>query len=86
MALHRWCLICPSPDLNIITVMKYLHNIEKSAFRKGEYVGYCNGAQRIIKSGQQWVCNGLVSSAGTRMYASAATLEELSKILDGLES
>jgi hypothetical protein len=66
--------------------MKYLHNIEKSAFCKGEYVGYCNGAQRIIKSGQQWVCSGLVSSAGTRMYASAATLKELSKILDGLES
>lgn len=66
--------------------MKYLHNIEKSAFRKGEYVGYCNGAQRIVKLGQQWVCNGLVSSAGTRMYAAAATLKELSKILDGLES
>ena len=79
-------MTCPSPDTIIITVMKYLHNIERSAFRKGEYVGYCNGAQRIIKSGQQWVCNGLVSSAGTRMYASAATLEELSEILDGLES
>jgi len=79
-------LTCPPLTTNINTVMKYLHNIERSAFRKGEYVGYCNGAQRIIKSGQQWVCNGLVSSAGTRMYASAATLEELSKILDGLES
>ena len=66
--------------------MKYLHNIEKSAFRKGEYVGYCNGAQRIVKVGQQWVCNGLVSSTGTRMYAAAATLKELSKILDGFES
>lgn len=66
--------------------MKHLYNIEKSAFRKGEYVGYCNGAQRIVKLGQQWVCNGLVSSAGARMYAAAATLKELSKILNRFES
>ena len=66
--------------------MKYLHNIEKSAFRKGEYVGYCNGAQRIVKFNHQWVCNGFVSYAGTRMYNAAATLEELSKILDAFES
>lgn len=30
------------------------HNIDKSAFRKGEYVGYANGAWKISKSGKRW--------------------------------
>ncbi len=30
--------------------MRNLHNIEKSAFRKGEYVGYANGVWHISKS------------------------------------
>lgn len=29
--------------------MRYLPNIEKSAFRRGEYVGYANGVWNIYK-------------------------------------
>lgn len=35
--------------------MKSLTNIEKSAFRRGEYVGYCQGAWRIRRSSDYWV-------------------------------
>lgn len=31
-----------------------LHNIEKSGFRKGEYVGYANGVWRIRKLPGGW--------------------------------
>lgn len=35
--------------------MKNLHNIEKSAFNKGEYVGYGHGTvYRIIKNRDLW--------------------------------
>jgi hypothetical protein len=41
--------------------MKYLHNIEKSAFRRFEYVGYANGAWRIRKGGcGGWEANKFV--------------------------
>lgn len=30
------------------------HNIEKSAYRKGEYVGYADGAWRISRNGNGW--------------------------------
>jgi len=61
--------------------MKNLLNIDKSAFRKGEYVGYCNGAQRIRKVGNQWQTYSLGSQAGKFIPASAETLAELSKKL-----
>jgi hypothetical protein len=33
-----------------------LHNIEKSAFRKGEYVGYaCGLVFHIRKDGREWI-------------------------------
>ncbi len=35
--------------------MKSLTNIEKSGFRPGEYVGYCQGAWRIRGSYGCWV-------------------------------
>jgi hypothetical protein len=52
-------------------------NIDKSATRKGEYIGYCNGAQRIVRGGQGWRTAGLVSSAGITTYATAQTLFQL---------
>lgn len=36
--------------------MTSFHNIEKSGFRKGEYVGYCDGAWNIWKSDSGWTC------------------------------
>jgi hypothetical protein len=35
--------------------MKYLSNIEKSGFHKGEYVGYCDGIWRIRKVNGLWL-------------------------------
>lgn len=52
-------------------------NIDKSAFRKGEYVGYCNGAQRIRKGGQGYETYSLGSQSGAFTYATAQTLFEL---------
>ena len=53
------------------------HNIEKSGFRHGEYIGYCNGAQRIRRGGQGWETYSLGSSAGQFTYATADTLYQL---------
>lgn len=36
--------------------MKAFHNIEKSAFKAGEYVGYANGeVYRIMRDGKRWL-------------------------------
>ncbi len=56
--------------------------IEKAAFRKGEYVGYCQGAQRIIRGGEGWRTAGLRSSAGKTLSVTAPTLEALGDKLD----
>lgn len=53
------------------------HRIEKSATRRGEYVGYCNGAQRIRRGGQGWETYALGSSTGAFTYATAETLYQL---------
>jgi hypothetical protein len=59
-------------------------NIDKSAFRKGEYVGHCQGTQRIRRGGQGWQTYALGSTSGHFIYASAPTLKELSDKLDRL--
>lgn len=61
-------------------------NIEKSAFRNGEYVGYCNGAQRIRRGGLGWQTYCLGSSEGTFVYASSRTLFELGSQLAHIAS
>lgn len=65
--------------------MKALPNIEKSAFRKGEYIGYCNGAQRIRRCGAVWQTYALGSATGTPVFIYAATLEEMSRRLTALK-
>lgn len=61
--------------------MKQLFTIEKCSTRKGEYIGYCNGAQRIRKGGKGWQTYALGSSSGEFFPATAKTLEELDAIL-----
>ena len=39
--------------------MRDYTNIDKSGFRKGEYVGYCNGAKRIRLFDQGWHLEGV---------------------------
>ena len=61
--------------------MKDLHNIEKSAFRRGEYVGYARGkVWRISKTaygGWKWVAT---SDDAQSLYADR--LIDLSKVLE----
>jgi hypothetical protein len=56
--------------------------IEKSGFRKGEYVGYCKGAQRIRRTSYGWQTYALASSAGEFVAASGRTLKELGNELE----
>jgi hypothetical protein len=65
--------------------MNLPHNIDKSAFRCKEYIGYCDGAQRIIKTLDGWETAGLVSSQGKAHYIKAPTLKLLSDKLYALK-
>jgi len=58
-----------------------MNNIEKSAFRKNEYVGYCRGAQRIRRGGLGWQTYALGSQAGKFVPLTAPTLRELDQLL-----
>ena len=62
--------------------MKSHPRIDKSAFRRGEYIGYCNGAQRIRRCGNGWQTYGLASSAGEAVFATAPTLQALGDRLE----
>lgn len=61
------------------------HRIEKSNTRKGEYVGYCNGAQRIRKGGEGWETYGLGSISGEAIFVTAPTLQKLGEKLDRIK-
>ena len=61
-------------------------NIEKSAFRRGEYVGYCQGCQRIRRGGKGWETYALGSSVGTFVYATAETLFQLGGTLAHIQA
>ncbi len=66
--------------------MKNLHNIEKSGFRRGEYVGYARGPWRITRSMDGWV---MVPCSNCEYYGKisqnrSATLAILSEVLDHL--
>jgi hypothetical protein len=62
------------------------YNIEISASREGEYVGYCNGVQRIRKGGMGWETYALGSSSGTFVYATAETLVQLGGKLEHIKA
>ena len=62
--------------------MKSLSHIDKSGFRKGEYVGYTSkGCQRIRHNGSEWRTYALGSSSGQFVSLSADTLESLNQKL-----
>ena len=54
-----------------------LFYIEKSAFRRGEYVAYVNGAQRVRRTISGWETYALGSGSGTFVRVAAPTLKEL---------
>jgi hypothetical protein len=59
--------------------MKSLPNIEKSGFRRGEYVGYANGAWRIYKAGREWCAQ---HPRWDRPRLRASTLTDISRLLE----
>jgi hypothetical protein len=65
--------------------MKYLPNIEKSAFRRFEYVGYAEGrVYRVRKHGcggwEAWL-NDATHAGLSAVYLRAPTLEKISDML-----
>lgn len=52
--------------------------IEKSGFHPGEYVGYCDGAWRIRKSGKVWEARKVQGSG----FFIGLTLDSIGKGLD----
>ena len=65
--------------------MKALLNIEKSGTRKGEYVAYINGCQRVRRGGAGWQTYALGSSAGASTFIQAATLESMDRKIEALK-
>jgi hypothetical protein len=61
-----------------------MHNIDKSAFRKGEYIGYCaRGARRIHRYSGGWETYGGPALLGdTDIHLTGRTLKEISKKLE----
>ncbi len=67
LAIHRLGYIH-----SFIHAMKLGHNIEKSPFRKGEYVGYANGVWHIRKSTSaygQWCATHQSDRNAPRLYS-----------------
>jgi hypothetical protein len=61
--------------------MTNLTNIEKSAFRKGEYTGYaCGLVWHIRKDGREWIA----TAQGTGLRRIAPTLALLSVALENV--
>jgi hypothetical protein len=68
-----------NPALTIIGNPPSLYNIEKSAFKRGEYVGYSDGVWRIFKwNATTWRA---VKRDGGGDYIDAPTLSKLSELL-----
>ncbi len=65
--------------------MTYLHNIEKSAFRRGEYVGYAHGVWRITKPSLfgSWCARNVTDPCTPSLYA--RRLKDLSDKLTAFE-
>lgn len=53
------------------------HNIDRSTVRKGEYVLYLHGSQRVTGRKGAWRTAGLCSLTGSPVYATGRTLQEL---------
>lgn len=67
------------------------HNIEKSAFLKGEYVGHATGVWHIYRIGTEWRClpskNVHPGIARHKPYGfSASTLKVISAELDRINT
>ena len=65
--------------------MKNYHNIDKSGFHKGQYVGYANGVWSIVKSDGKWIARLMDGVRETKaLPIITTTLSEMSAELDRL--
>lgn len=60
--------------------MRNYHNIEKHPIRRGQYVGYADGAWTIIRWGNHWRAFCRTHNDDVNLYAN--TLGEMSQLLD----
>ncbi len=60
--------------------MRDYPNIEKSAFKKGEYVGYADGVWRVMRWDRGWRAFCRLHADHVSLYAD--TLGEMSKLLE----
>jgi len=60
--------------------MKDYHNIEKSEYKRGEYVGYADGVWRIFKWGSGWRAFCRLHADHINLYAN--TLADMSALLE----
>ena len=60
--------------------MRSYHNIEKSAFKPGEYIGYADGVWRIVRWGSGWRSFCRLHADHVNLYAD--TLSEMSTLLE----
>jgi len=58
-----------------------MHNIDKSAFKRGEYVGYADGTWRIFKWGSGWR-----ATHDKHGHLRARTLKEMSALLSNIKA
>ena len=66
-----------------------MHNIEKSAFRRNEYVGYAHGVWHISHSNGGWTAihtDGVSGPFGKHCLFSAPTLRDVSIRLENMEA
>lgn len=61
--------------------MKSLHNIEKSGFHAGEYVGYSDGVWRIVNVSRMWRA---IHKGGKYWSIEGKTLADVSTQLETL--
>lgn len=73
--------------------MRALHNIEKSGFRAGEYVGYAGGMvwhiyKTVLNHETQWIarCHHGTGKIAIGVNVMANTLTDLSEALDKFKS
>ena len=62
--------------------MKSLHNVEKSAFRKGQYVAYGRGyVWRVLRAACGW--QAFTTPVGALPCVFGRTLADISKLVEG---
>lgn len=64
--------------------MKSLQHIERSAFRRGEFVAYVHGAQRVRRCAGGWETYALASASGRFVPLSAPTLAAMDERIASL--